>query len=84
MEASLVYRVSSKTARATQRNSVSKNQKKKKKKKKKKKTRVQLPAPTVIHAVRTPMYIKKKKCEKTFKFEAISTVRELKIPGPAS
>jgi hypothetical protein len=35
--ASLVYRVSSRTARATQRNPVSKNQKKKKKKKKKKK-----------------------------------------------
>jgi hypothetical protein len=34
-EASLVYRVSSRTARATQRNSVLKNQKKKKKKKKK-------------------------------------------------
>jgi hypothetical protein len=33
-EASLVYRVSSRTARATQRNPVSKNQKKKKKKKK--------------------------------------------------
>jgi hypothetical protein len=32
-EASLVYRVSSRTARATQRNPVSKNQKKKKKKK---------------------------------------------------
>jgi hypothetical protein len=31
-KASLVYRVSSRTARATQRNSVSKNQKKKKKK----------------------------------------------------
>ena len=35
-EASLVYRVSSRTARATQRNPDSKNQKKKKKKKKKK------------------------------------------------
>jgi hypothetical protein len=35
-EASLVYRVSSRTARATQRNPVSKNQKKKKKRKKKK------------------------------------------------
>jgi hypothetical protein len=35
-EASLVYRVSSRTARTTQRNPVSKNQKKKKKKKKKK------------------------------------------------
>jgi hypothetical protein len=33
-EASLVYRVSSRTARAIQRNPVSKNQKKKKKKKK--------------------------------------------------
>jgi hypothetical protein len=32
-EASLVYRVSSRTVRATQRNPVSKNQKKKKKKK---------------------------------------------------
>jgi hypothetical protein len=32
-EASLVYKVSSRTARATQRNPVSKNQKKKKKKK---------------------------------------------------
>jgi hypothetical protein len=36
-EASLVYRVSSRTARATQRNPVSKNQKKKKRKKKEKK-----------------------------------------------
>jgi hypothetical protein len=36
-EASLVYRVSSRTARATQRNPVSKNQKRKKKEKKKKK-----------------------------------------------
>jgi hypothetical protein len=36
-EASLIYRVSSRTARATQRNSVSRNQKKKKKTKKKKK-----------------------------------------------
>jgi hypothetical protein len=36
-EASLVYRVSSRTARATQRNPVSKNQKKKKKRKKEKK-----------------------------------------------
>jgi hypothetical protein len=35
-EASLVYRVSSRTARATHRNPVSKNQKKKKPKKKKK------------------------------------------------
>ena len=35
-EASLVYRVSSRTARTIQRNPVSKNQKKKKKKKKKK------------------------------------------------
>jgi hypothetical protein len=34
-KASLVYRVSSRTARATQRNPVSKNQKKKKKRKKK-------------------------------------------------
>jgi hypothetical protein len=34
-EASLVYRVSSRTARATQRNPVSKNQKKNKKKKNK-------------------------------------------------
>ena len=34
MEASLVYRVSSRTARATQRNPVSKKKKKKKKKKK--------------------------------------------------
>jgi hypothetical protein len=33
-EASLVYRVSSRTAKATQRNPVSKNQKKKKKRKK--------------------------------------------------
>ena len=33
MEASLVYRVSSRTARATQRNPVSKKKKKKKKKK---------------------------------------------------
>jgi hypothetical protein len=36
-EASLVYKVSPRTARATQRNPVSKNQKKKKKKRKKKK-----------------------------------------------
>jgi hypothetical protein len=36
-EASLVYKVSSRIARAIQRNPVSKNQKKKKKKKKKKK-----------------------------------------------
>jgi hypothetical protein len=36
-EASLVYRVSSRTARATQKNPVSKNQKKKKKKKRKEK-----------------------------------------------
>jgi hypothetical protein len=36
-EASLVYKVSSRTARATQRNPVSKNQKKKKKEKKRKK-----------------------------------------------
>ena len=36
-EASLVYKVSSRKARATQRNPVSKNQKKKKKKEKKRK-----------------------------------------------
>jgi hypothetical protein len=36
-EVSLVYRMSSRTAKATQRNPVSKNQKNKKKKKKKKK-----------------------------------------------
>jgi hypothetical protein len=36
-KASLVYKVSSRTARATQKNPVSKNQKKKKKKKKEKK-----------------------------------------------
>jgi hypothetical protein len=36
-EASLVYKVSSRTARAIQRNPVSKNQKKRKKKKRKKK-----------------------------------------------
>jgi hypothetical protein len=35
-EASLIYKVNSRTARATQRNLVSKNQKKKKKKKKRK------------------------------------------------
>jgi ACT domain-containing protein len=35
-KANLIYNVSSRTARATQRNPVSKNQKKKKKKKKKK------------------------------------------------
>jgi hypothetical protein len=35
LEASLVYRVSSRTARATQRNPVSKNQKEKRKKEKK-------------------------------------------------
>ena len=39
-EASLVYRVSSRTARATQSNPVSKKPKKKKKKKKKKKRKV--------------------------------------------
>jgi hypothetical protein len=39
-EASLVYRVSSRTARATQRNPVSKNKKQKTKKKKKKKIRL--------------------------------------------
>jgi hypothetical protein len=38
-EASLVYRVSSRTARATQRNPVSKNQKNKQNQKKKKKER---------------------------------------------
>jgi hypothetical protein len=38
-EASLVYKMSSRTARATQRNSVSKNQKKTKKKKNKKKNK---------------------------------------------
>ena len=38
-EASLVYKVISRTARATQRNPVSENQKKKKKKKKKRKER---------------------------------------------
>jgi hypothetical protein len=38
-EASLVYKVSSRTARATERNPVSKNQKKKKKKKRKEKKR---------------------------------------------
>jgi hypothetical protein len=38
-EASLVYRVSSRTAKATQRNPVSKNQTKKKKKKKKERER---------------------------------------------
>jgi hypothetical protein len=38
-EASLVYRVSSRTARATQRNPVSKNQKKKKERKKQNKTK---------------------------------------------
>jgi hypothetical protein len=37
-EANLVYKVSSRSARATQRNPVSKNQKKKKKKKRKKRT----------------------------------------------
>jgi hypothetical protein len=41
-EANLVYRVSSRTARATQRNPVSKK-KKKKEKRKEKKTRVYLP-----------------------------------------
>jgi hypothetical protein len=39
-EASLVYKVSSRTARSTQRNLVSKNQKRKKKKKKKKEIRI--------------------------------------------
>jgi hypothetical protein len=38
-EASLVYKVSSRTARATQRNPVSKNQKEKRKKRKKKEKR---------------------------------------------
>jgi hypothetical protein len=40
LEASLVYIVSSRTARATQRNPVSKNQKKKKKKKKRKEKKI--------------------------------------------
>jgi hypothetical protein len=40
LEASLVYKVSSRTARAIQRNPVSKNQKKKKKKEKKKKRKM--------------------------------------------
>jgi hypothetical protein len=40
VEASLVYRVSSRTARAAQRNPVSKNQKKKKKKKREKKVAI--------------------------------------------
>jgi hypothetical protein len=40
-EASLVYKVSSRTARAIQRNPVSKNQKKKKKKTKKEKKRTE-------------------------------------------
>ena len=39
MEASLVYRVISRTARATQRNPISKNQKRKKKKKERKEGR---------------------------------------------
>jgi hypothetical protein len=39
-ESSLVYRVSSRTARAIQRNPVLKNQRKKKKRKKKKKPRI--------------------------------------------
>jgi hypothetical protein len=39
-KASLVYRVSSRIARATQRNPVSKNQKKKKKRKERKRKRV--------------------------------------------
>ena len=42
---SLIYRVSSRTARATQRNPVSKNQKKKKKKKEKTKTKTTPSAP---------------------------------------
>jgi hypothetical protein len=48
-EASLVYKVSSRTARAIQRNPVSKNQKKKKKKPKKTKTkRVSVSHSTII------------------------------------
>jgi hypothetical protein len=43
-EASLVYKVSSRTARATQRNPVSKNQKKKKERKKKRKTKALEPS----------------------------------------
>jgi hypothetical protein len=43
-EASLVYRVSSRTARAIQRNPVSKNQKEKEKNKNKKKKQKQKPA----------------------------------------
>jgi hypothetical protein len=39
-EASLVYRVSSRTARATQRNPVSKNQKEKRKRKKERKRKL--------------------------------------------
>jgi hypothetical protein len=45
-EASLVYRVSSRTARATQRNPVSKNKKQKKKKKEKKKSMLAVVAHT--------------------------------------
>jgi hypothetical protein len=41
LEASLVYKVSSRTARATQKNPVSKNKKQKKKRKKKKKENAQ-------------------------------------------
>ena len=49
-EASLVYRVSSRTARATQRNPVSKNQKKKEKRKKSK-AKQSLGPGKVVHAL---------------------------------
>jgi hypothetical protein len=49
-KARLVYRVSSRTARAIQRNPVSKNQKRKKKKEKRKKESVPLPN-IFIHSI---------------------------------
>jgi hypothetical protein len=47
-EASLVYRVSSRTTRATQRNPVSKNQKKKKKRREEKR-REKIPQSRICH-----------------------------------
>jgi hypothetical protein len=60
-EASLVYRVSSRTARATQRNPVSGNQKKKKEKKRKEKKRKEKKrkksAKTVVHNIVFNFYL---------------------------
>jgi uncharacterized membrane protein len=53
-KASLVYRVSSRTARATQRNPVSKNQKTKKKKKKKTKKQTKQKEPGMVRVPYNP------------------------------